>query len=309
MGAAIAPLSTAVSVVGLGPMGAACARALVSDGHAVTVWNRSPERSAPFAAEGGGHVAAGAAEAIAASPLTLVVLSDDAAVAEVLAGPDVRAALAGRVIVNLTSGVPETAAALEQEVRGAGGQYLDGRVGCYPWGIATPNSSIVYAGDRGVFESWAPLLRSLGSDLRHVGDDVRVANVLALAMYNMLHHAVLVAFYEAGAVAQRFGVSLADCVPLARQTLATTADALERGAERVARGDHAAVEAAIDTHAGAVGRTRDAIAAAGAEHAMLDAVVGYLERAQDAGLGPLELSALYDLLADRGEPEPGRAPA
>lgn len=293
----IEPMSTAVSVIGLGPMGAACARAFVADGHPVTVWNRTPERAAPFA-EAGARVAATPAEAIAASPLTVVIVANDEAVRELLAADGVDAALADRTVANLTSGVPESAAALEEQIGARGGRYLDGRIGSYPRGIATPNSCIVYAGDRATFDAWAPLLRTLGPDLRHVSDDVRAANVLALAMYNAFHHATIVAFFEAGAMAERLGVPLRECVPLARQTLTIAFDAIARGAEQCERGDHAVVEAAIDTHADAVARARRTLLASGAAHAIFDAVADYLERARGAGLGELELSALYELLRD-----------
>jgi 3-hydroxyisobutyrate dehydrogenase-like beta-hydroxyacid dehydrogenase len=37
-----------VSVLGLGWMGAAIANTLVGEGHTVTVWNRTAEKSSPF---------------------------------------------------------------------------------------------------------------------------------------------------------------------------------------------------------------------------------------------------------------------
>ena len=41
-----------VTVVGLGAMGFALARALVKDGHDVTVWNRTASRAEPLVKEG-----------------------------------------------------------------------------------------------------------------------------------------------------------------------------------------------------------------------------------------------------------------
>ena len=37
-----------VSVIGLGNMGSALARALLENGRQVTVWNRSPRKAAPW---------------------------------------------------------------------------------------------------------------------------------------------------------------------------------------------------------------------------------------------------------------------
>lgn len=41
-----------ISVLGLGSMGAALARALQRAGHRITVWNRSPEKMQSFVANG-----------------------------------------------------------------------------------------------------------------------------------------------------------------------------------------------------------------------------------------------------------------
>ncbi|WP_207787474.1 NAD(P)-binding domain-containing protein [Actinomycetospora cinnamomea] len=64
-------------------MGTALARALLRAGHAVTVWNRSPACADVLVRESARH-AADPAAALAASPLTIVCLLDDAAVGAVL---------------------------------------------------------------------------------------------------------------------------------------------------------------------------------------------------------------------------------
>jgi 3-hydroxyisobutyrate dehydrogenase-like beta-hydroxyacid dehydrogenase len=61
-----------VSVLGLGLMGSALARALLANGLEVTVWNRSPEKAAEF--EGLAPVANSVLEACAASSVIVVCL-------------------------------------------------------------------------------------------------------------------------------------------------------------------------------------------------------------------------------------------
>lgn len=56
-----------LTLLGLGAMGTALARAWLAAGHPLTVWNRSPERARPLAAEGA-SVAGTVAEAVAAKP-------------------------------------------------------------------------------------------------------------------------------------------------------------------------------------------------------------------------------------------------
>jgi 3-hydroxyisobutyrate dehydrogenase-like beta-hydroxyacid dehydrogenase len=57
---------THVSVLGLGAMGSALAKALVAAGHETTVWNRSAGKELP-----GAHVTTTAGEAVRASPVVV----------------------------------------------------------------------------------------------------------------------------------------------------------------------------------------------------------------------------------------------
>src|SRR5690348_6279147 len=89
-------------------MGAAIARRMAGAGHAVTVWNRTPDRAAPLAGEGIA-VAARAAEATAAGrDLVIAMLADGTATRAVLLDGAVRQALPdGAVLCDMaTSGVP-----------------------------------------------------------------------------------------------------------------------------------------------------------------------------------------------------------
>ena len=64
-----------VSVIGLGVMGSALARALLSNGHRVTVWNRTSAKAEPLVRDGA-VLAPGAASAVSASPVVLVCIED-----------------------------------------------------------------------------------------------------------------------------------------------------------------------------------------------------------------------------------------
>ena len=72
-----------VAVLGTGIMGAGMARSLLRSGLDVTVWNRSPGRAAPLAADGA-QVAGTAAEAVAGVDAVVTMLWDGDSVAEVM---------------------------------------------------------------------------------------------------------------------------------------------------------------------------------------------------------------------------------
>ena len=166
-----------VTVIGLGQMGGALARAFLKSGKAIAVWNRNRDRAADL--ERLGAVWANSpAEAIAASKTTILCLSDYAAASSVLDAEKVSESLRGRLVVQLSSGTPKQARQLEQWTLGQGANFLDGAISAWPSQIGGPDASIVIAGQSPAFHSAAPLLQLLAANLTYLGADVGHANVL-----------------------------------------------------------------------------------------------------------------------------------
>lgn len=74
---------TDISVIGLGAMGSALARAQIKAGRSVTVWNRSPEKAELLVGDGA-VAATTASEAIAASPVTITYVKSHPQTMEIL---------------------------------------------------------------------------------------------------------------------------------------------------------------------------------------------------------------------------------
>ncbi|NDL55938.1 NAD(P)-dependent oxidoreductase [Phytoactinopolyspora mesophila] len=168
-----------VTVLGLGDMGAALANALLENGHPVTVWNRSQAKADPLVAKGAARGST-VADAISASPLVLVCLLDHASVHAVL--DPAADGLAGRVLVNVTSGSPDEARELAgwaagQNVKG----FLDGGIMAIPSMIGGPGALVLYSGSRAAFEAHEETLGAMGA-ATFVGDDAGLAPLLDLAM-------------------------------------------------------------------------------------------------------------------------------
>jgi len=148
----------AVGVAGLGAMGAALARAIAAAGLPLVAWNRSPGRLEPFRAAG--IDCAESAADLAARAETLIVCIDGyAATRELLAAPDVAGRLAGRTLIQVSTGTPQEARALDEWARAAGASYLDGAILAYPDEIGA-SALVAVAGDRRAFE-----IRHLGAAL------------------------------------------------------------------------------------------------------------------------------------------------
>src|ERR1044071_1770775 len=101
-----------VTVIGLGNMGFALARALLdaSEGRTVTIWNRSPEKAVAMV-EKGAVLAPSVDAAIKASPIILICVTNYVAANRILS--EVASHLQGKLFVQFTTGSPQEARASE----------------------------------------------------------------------------------------------------------------------------------------------------------------------------------------------------
>ncbi|CAM5341792.1 2-hydroxy-3-oxopropionate reductase [Streptomyces griseoloalbus] len=162
---------SAVTVLGLGPMGRALAGAFLEAGLRTTVWNRTPGRDADLLARGAAG-ARSAEEAVAASALTVICVVNDDAVDAVLRRDAVAAALKGRTVVNLSADTPERARDLADWAAGHGVRYLDGAIMTPNTTIGTPAAVFLHAGPADLYAEHRTVLEALGGTHTHLGEDI-----------------------------------------------------------------------------------------------------------------------------------------
>jgi 3-hydroxyisobutyrate dehydrogenase len=156
-----------ISLLGTGLLGGAIGERLLRCGHALTVWNRNPERCAPLLALGA-RAAATPAEAVAASPLVITVLSDGATTSAVLL-EQAGAALAGRLVLQVATIAPEESQALATGLAQRGAELLELPVlGSKPEALAG-SLQLMAGGSASVLERAQPVLRDLGGEAHHLG--------------------------------------------------------------------------------------------------------------------------------------------
>jgi 3-hydroxyisobutyrate dehydrogenase-like beta-hydroxyacid dehydrogenase len=161
-------------------MGSALARTLHQAGHALTVWNRSPEKMQPLVTDGA-NGAASAADAVDASPVILICIDNYAVTRDLLSADDVVSHLNGRTIIQLSTGTPREARESAAWMNDRGVAYIDGAILGGPVNIGTPGGQILFAGPEAVFRNVQPLVDCLGGKVRHVGENIRSAAALDLA--------------------------------------------------------------------------------------------------------------------------------
>jgi 3-hydroxyisobutyrate dehydrogenase-like beta-hydroxyacid dehydrogenase len=169
-----------ISVLGLGLMGGTLARTLRAANHAVTVWNRSPDKMEPLVAAGA-SAANSAEEAIAASDVSLVCVTDYDVARSILGTEEVVSVLSGRTVVHVSTGTPQEARDMAALCQDAGATYLDGAILVLPVGVGGRDAQILFAGPRAAFDRVAPMLECLAGDLEYLGGNVGAAATLDLA--------------------------------------------------------------------------------------------------------------------------------
>lgn len=149
-------------------MGGPMAARLVSGGHDVAVWNRTPERAAPLV-EAGARPAPTPAAAAAGAEVVFTMLSTPEALDEVLFGEEgvAKGLDDGATLVEMSTVGP---AAVEQvrEQLPAGVALLDVPVlGSVP-AAREGTLQLFVGGDPELLERWRPVLERIGS-IRHLG--------------------------------------------------------------------------------------------------------------------------------------------
>ena len=177
---------TDVSLIGLGPMGLALARALQSK-FTLTVWNRTAERARPLLNQGT-VLAPTALAAVQASPVVLVCVADYPASRAILAAPGVHDALRGKVLVQLSTGTPQDArddwAAL------SGVAYLDGALLATPGQIGRPDTPLFISGEARALAACRPLLEAIAGNIQHMGEPIGNAAAWDLATLSCMFGAM-----------------------------------------------------------------------------------------------------------------------
>ncbi|MFE7615050.1 NAD(P)-dependent oxidoreductase [Streptomyces sp. NPDC057496] len=289
--------AAAVTVLGLGPMGRALAGAFVAAGVRTTVWNRTPGRDRELV-ERGAIGAASAAEAVAASPLTVVCLVNYDATDSVLRQDAVTAALKGRTLVNLTADTPERSRDTGRWAGEHGIRYLDGAIMTPTPTIGTSDAVLLFSGDEELHREHREVLDALGGNHTHLGEDIGRAAAYDIALLDIFWTS-MTGYMHALALAGAEGVSPRELAPFAQGIGAIlpaifqgTADDIEDG---TFSGEGNPLTSAVSTMTHVV----HAAEAHGIDTGVMRAAEGLARRAVALGHGADGFSRIAELLARR----------
>lgn len=291
--------TTRIAFCGLGQMGAPMAARLLDARHDLTVWNRTPDRAAALV-ERGADQAVSPAAAAGRAEIVVTMLADPAALEQVVFGPDGVAAgiSSGATLVEMSTVGPDAVRELAARLP-EGVDVLDAPVlGSVPQAAAGALKVFV-GGDAAVFERCRRVLEAMGTPT-HLGPLGRGASMKLVA--NSTLGALMCGLAEAMALADALGLDEAAVLDiLVESPIGTTARSKRALIEG---GEYRPPNFKLSLAAKDLALVTDAAEAAGVDLRLAPAARTWFERAEAAGLGDRDYSAV--IAAARGR-QPGSA--
>ena len=280
--------SLQVAVLGAGIMGAAMARSLAREGHAVRLWNRTPDK-ARGAEQDGITAYADVRGAVEGADAVVTMLFDLDAVLSV--APDVVAALGPDAVWIQASTVGPAGMT---QVRDAAGEVVDRLLDAPVLGTRQPAEDgklvVLLSGPATAKEAVAPVLDAVGGRVVDAGDDLGSASALKLVCNSW------VATVNTG-VAQAIAFAAALGLPPESFLDAVKGGPVDAPYVQLKGGlmideDWSTPSFAVDGVKKDIGLMLSAAEQTGLSPDLLRTLLGYYERTSEAGAGDADIAAV-----------------
>ena len=253
------------------------------------VWNRSPAKMQPFL-DDGVTGAPDPASAIAASPVILICIDNYAVTDALLHSDDIAPLLAGRTVVQLSTGTPKEAREAAQWMAARGAAYLDGAILAGPDSIGTDDAEILLSGDVAAHRRAGDLLQCLAGSVRYLGTNVAAASVLDLAWLTT-YFGRFMAVIHAANLCKSEDVGMDDFISLFPDD-----PDIRHYAKVIHEESYNQCTATLQVWGAALQRIQQQGADAGISTEIPDFVASFFKKAIDAGYGEENVMALVKVL-------------
>ncbi|MGR4850389.1 NAD(P)-dependent oxidoreductase [Streptomyces sp. LARHCF252] len=288
---------SAVTVLGLGPMGRSLAEAFLGAGLRTTVWNRTPGRDRELVARGAVS-ARSADEAVAASSVTVVCVVNYDAVNGILRQEAVTGALKGRTVVNLTADTPERARDAAVWAAEHGVRYLDGAIMTPTTTIGTPAAVFLHSGPGDLYREHQPVLDALGGTHTHLGEEIGRAAAYDIALLDIFWTA-MAGYVHALAVARAEGITARELAPFAKGIGDILPPIFEEAAKEADSGSYSGEGNPITSAVSSMAHIVHTSEAHGIDAGVMRAAEGMARRAVGRGHGADGFIRIAELLGRR----------
>ena len=280
-----------ITVIGMGAMGSAIAAALVEKGREVCVWNRTTAKTEPLKRIGA-SVPDSLDEAIAASPVTILCISNHSESLELLSAA--QSALDGKVLVQLSTCTGTEAEEFATWTAARGADAMTGSIEAYPSAIGTDVAAVVLAGSGASWAACSGIVFDAAPASMYLGDYHAIPAALSSAVISPVL-GLVVGVVHGLLECEKSGFPVSDYVELLPQILPVATSQAEYLARTVADDAFDDSEAALKTYGAAIAMRAADHRVRGVNDEFLAFLDGLCQRSIDAGHGDQELSALIKI--------------
>lgn len=265
-----------IGIIGVGLLGSAIATRLVAAGYTVLGYDLVPDR----------RIGAGSAQEVADKARTIVLCLPNSDVVQQVLGA--LKLIKGTMIVDATTGEPETMAALGEKLARDGVDYLDATVLGSSRVVREGRAVVMAGGRRPVFDAAMPIFKTFAGRTFYMGSYGAGARMKLVANMALgLHRAVLA---ETLSFATASGISPVDALEVLKAGAAYSRVMDDKGAKMLKH--DFSVEAKLSQHLKDVRLILAAAAAKGAKTPLSQVHRQLLEQLEKAGYGEADNSAI-----------------
>ncbi len=201
----------------------------------VVAYNRTPSKLEPLRASGA-EIANSPEEAIASSDCVILMLSNAAAIREVLLSEASLRELSGRTVIQMSTIAPTESRGIGEAIVAAGGDYLEAPVlGSIPQ-VKSGELQVMVGASPEQFQKWSEFLKHFGPEPMLIGP-VGSAAAMKLAL-NQLIASLTTAFALSLGFVQQQGVDVEQFMQILRQS-ALYAPTFDKKLQRMVDGNYA----------------------------------------------------------------------
>lgn len=211
-----------IGFIGLGLMGQPMATNLIKAGHKLAVYNRTAAKAAGLAAAGA-RLASSPADAARGADVVMMIVSDSAAVEEVVAGKGgiIESLGAGTLVIDSSTISPSVSRKMACLVAGKGASWIDAPVTGSKHGAEKGELTFMIGGDRAAFDRALPLLQVLGK--KHIYCGQQGLGLSAKLAQNTIQATMLEVFCEGFVLAAKAGVRPETMLEIIQSSMARAA--------------------------------------------------------------------------------------
>jgi len=212
----------AIGFIGLGLMGQPMATNLVKAGYKLAVYNRTAAKAAGLAAAGA-RLATSPADAARGADVVMMIVSDSAAVEEVVTGKGgiLESLGAGTLVIDSSTISPSVSRKMACLVAGKGASWIDAPVTGSKHGAEKGELTFMIGGDRADFDRALPILQTLGK--KHIYCGQQGLGLSAKLAQNTIQATMVEVFCEGFVLAAKAGVRPETMLEIIQSSLARAA--------------------------------------------------------------------------------------